>query len=191
MKRILILAFMLAAASSPLWAQGQPDSLKPAQTQPTFLDELLPLVDRKVSYTAVIDMPGTKKEDLQSRFRKWVATTYPNAKDLIQLDDKENGEMVCQVSYEKGWVFMMEVSTITIRYAIKMSFKDGKYRYAFTDYQLGEYLHGRQYEWPIERYAGNSKGNRRRLFKTEIDEPTQAKIKSMIAALSQPVKSDW
>ena len=55
---------------------------------------ILPLKDGKVTYTDVIQLQGVSKDEMYKRAKHWFVDTFNSGKDVIQLDDKKNGEVI-------------------------------------------------------------------------------------------------
>lgn len=81
----------------------------------------LPVVDGKVLYTGIIKADSVSKTELYNRAKTFFVKSYKSANDVIQLDDKESGQLVI-----KG---IFKVSSLSIRHTFSVGVKEGKYRY--------------------------------------------------------------
>jgi hypothetical protein len=81
----------------------------------------------------IIDFPGKTKDELFGMVKKWVALNYVSANDVIQLNDKESGEMVVKGlgKVYARYIFGTPYADM-IRYILSMSFKDNKVRVVLT-----------------------------------------------------------
>jgi hypothetical protein len=98
-----------------------------------FSQDLLPEKDGKVVYEQIDSIPGTVKSELYSRAKIWLANIFKSAKDVIQLDDKETGQII-----GKG-VFFYQVKVLltgaewTCKFTVRIDVKDNKTRIMFYD----------------------------------------------------------
>lgn len=65
--------------------------------------DILPMKDGKVVYTGIIQVDSTDKSKLYNKVKKWFVEQYKSAKDVIQLDDKENGEVIGKGYFGTVW----------------------------------------------------------------------------------------
>ena len=72
-------------------------------TQDNVLD-FFPNKDGKINYSEVVNVDSVKKEELYNRAKHWLVETFNSAKDVIQIDDKENGEIVGKGYFKSWWV---------------------------------------------------------------------------------------
>lgn len=78
------------------------------------------------------------KDDLYLKTKMWFANTFKDAKEVIQLDDKENGIIIGKGSisiYHSQAVFAKQGDyTGYIRFTIKVQVKDGRYKYELYNF---------------------------------------------------------
>ena len=89
-----------------------------------------------LTYTDVVSVEGIPQKELYNRAKIWLAETYNSAQDVIQMDDKEAGILIGHATM-KFTSNIFSGSGMTkgyINYKIKISVKDNKYKYEFTDY---------------------------------------------------------
>ena len=83
-----------------------------------------------ITYEGVVEVPGVSKADLYLRAHAWVAKTYRSANDVIQMQDKEAGQLiikgVSRVS-SRGNSFGI------VRHTLTIYVKDGRYKYVLSD----------------------------------------------------------
>lgn len=166
MKKYLLTLFLLI----PLFAFSQQD--------------ILPIVDGKVTYTNVVSVENSSKEDLYLRAKKWFVSNYRSAQDVIQLDDKENGEII-----GKGIFRITYYSRDpNIRHTVSILVKDNRYKYIITDLL---YEDKQSDKFPIENFPRSWAG-KKKLYET-IDYKVTALIKSIeLAMITKPQsQSDW
>ena len=73
---------------------------------------------------------SVKKDQLFSKAKEWIALNYKSANDVIQLVDKETSKIILKGNFstslflKQGW----------IGHTLVLDFKDGKFRYSYTDF---------------------------------------------------------
>jgi len=93
----------------------------------------VPYIDGKVKYSEVIQVEGSSPAQLYGKAKLWFATAFRSAQDVIQLDDRENGNIL-----GKGVILKDEQRGLTqIRktwyFTVKVQVKDGRYRAEIYD----------------------------------------------------------
>jgi hypothetical protein len=61
-----------------------------------------------------------------------VAVTYKSAQDVIQLDDKDAGRLICKGNFQTTWL----TNQAWVRHVLTIEVKDGRYRYTLTDFVI-------------------------------------------------------
>ena len=140
------------------------------------LMDILPLKDGVVTYTNVISIDGVNKDELYSRAKKWFVTTYKSANDVIQLDDKENGEIVGKGNFNITYY----ARDPFINHAITISVKDGRFKYLITDLT---YSDKQGDKFPIEAFPKGWAG------KKKLYETIDREINLLIASIEKAMKS--
>ena len=88
----------------------------------------VPYIDGKVKYSEVVSIDGNTAGQLYGKAKLWFAAAFKSAQDVIQLDDKENGNLL-----GKGIIVQDQVNGLTNirktwRFTVKIQVKDGRYR---------------------------------------------------------------
>lgn len=90
----------------------------------------------KVEYTEVVKVDSTSKSSLYSSAQLWFVETFKDANEVIQLQDKENGELI-----GKGLFYIPSnrfgYTTIglgIVRFQVQITVKEGRYKYSFTNF---------------------------------------------------------
>jgi hypothetical protein len=103
-------------------------------------ENVFPEKDGKIYYSEIITVDSSiTKSELFVAARKWFANTYKSANDVIQMQDKEAGEIV-----GKGIVTALltiplnSPEEINAYHTITITVKDGRYKYEITDF-YGKY----------------------------------------------------
>jgi hypothetical protein len=97
---------------------------------PFFAHAQLPVKDGKVFYAEVINIDSADKSELYSRARKWFEHEYIAPKNVIQVEDKENGEMIGRGLFE----FPVLSNQASVYYVINVAVKDNKYKYEVSSF---------------------------------------------------------
>ena len=92
-----------------------------------------------IKYEKVIQMDSSlNKEILYNRGVHWITSIFRNPQKVIQLNDKEKGQIVCKGNFEynqKKFIWGgSDQSKGQINFMLKLYFKDGRYKYIFTDF---------------------------------------------------------
>ncbi|HEX5001638.1 MAG TPA: DUF4468 domain-containing protein [Bacteroidia bacterium] len=147
------------------------------------------------SYSGVVDVSGTTKDELYNRAIAWVQLYYKNPGDVLREKDPASGKMVIKARFKiynpadkKG----LATDAGDVMYTLTIQFKDGKYRYELT-----------RFTWMLtsafaaERWADKSSSS----YKSEFDHyltQTDAKASEVLLALKKGMttspekkKDDW
>lgn len=158
---------------------------------------ILPLNDGKVTYSGVVQVDNMNKDELYKMTRRWFIDTYKSAKDVIQLDDKENGEVIGKGFFETIWqVTFYYKMNINIWQTIKIQVKDNKYKYEITDFNVkyhssaSQYTSGSNIDMPLELWNKGRDDNNKKTY-TKIDLEVNSIITSLEKYIKSKPKDDW
>ena len=93
-----------------------------------------------ITYTGVVPVEGVGKNELYTRGKVWFARAFHSAQDVVQADDKEagvlvgKGILVVEQMYQTFYAYQQWEPRV--RFLVKLSFKDNRYRYEFTDFSF-------------------------------------------------------
>jgi hypothetical protein len=158
----------------------------------------------RVDFTGIVEIEGVPQNELHSRAKQWIATTFKSANAVIQMEDKEEGIIVGKGISKAGHRTTMVYYPFTFGYTIKIYVKDGKYKYSFSDidYQTTttvSYAYASKSPMPIEKLLSEKHrqdGSVKKMNQAGEDELKES-IRSLIASLTQTMKrpvtgsSDW
>jgi hypothetical protein len=104
-------------------------------------------VDGYYKYFEVIKLDSTaNKLELYNRAKFLITDIYKSAKDVIQLDDKENGIIIVKGLFKQYWQSsILGGESINIYHTLTLSAKDGRYKYEITDFIVDYYVPGNAY----------------------------------------------
>lgn len=187
MKTALLFVVLLAISCAGAHAQ--------AWVNPLPLDS----ATHKVSYSAVVQVPGASKIELYSRAREWYASTFGSSKAVLEMDDKEAGKLIgkAYAQFEFAGAIGKPLDWALWR-TIKVEVKDGKYRYTITDFLLGGPIATPgENPHPIEAWMAPTlaKGKQPGKMVLSVIDGTQAtgqsEAVSLQAAMTKPAGKDW
>ena len=93
--------------------------------------------DTTLKYTEVIQVDSMNKLTLYQRARAWTNDAFKSSKNVIQIDDKETGEIAGKAIYDAtiSWNALgKRTATTTVNFKFQILVKDGRYKYIFTDF---------------------------------------------------------
>lgn len=143
--------------------------------------DILPLQEGVVAYSNVIQVDSVSKDQLYARAKRWFVKTYKSANDVIQLDDKENGEIIGKGNFKISYYAREPI----INHTISILVKDGRFKYIITDLVYSD-IQGDKF--PIGSFPKGWFGQKK-LYDT-IDR----EISSIIMSIRKDMKSngsDW
>lgn len=82
-----------------------------------------------VCYSEVVKMDSVKKEELYLRANQWFAKSYKSANNVIQLNDKQAGQIIGKGVEKVDTKYNDVYGTTNLHYTITISLKDGRYKY--------------------------------------------------------------
>ena len=91
----------------------------------------------KLSYNGKVQVDSNlKKNDLFNNARTWFNNSFNNSKNVIQIIDKETGEISAKgsIKYTSNVVLSSAVTSGYINFSVSIFVKDGKYKYEFTNF---------------------------------------------------------
>jgi hypothetical protein len=86
----------------------------------------LPTKEGKVFYESVDTATGTKAE-LYQKVKLWFANAFKDSKSVIQVDDKDNGQLVGKGNFDVPYKYGVNTSA-QCNFTIRIDTKDNKYR---------------------------------------------------------------
>lgn len=169
----------------------------PSLGQEKKLFDILPVINGKVNYTGIVIVDSTDKLKLYTKAKKWFIKQYRSAKDVIQLDDKENAEVIGKGFFETIWEnsFTSE-RKVNVWHTVKIYLKDNKFKYEITDITLRYYVEASMFSEPsneevaIENFGRDRKRNTKKYF-AQVDAEVMSIISSLVKFMKAPAKEDW
>ena len=94
-------------------------------------------LDTTLKYSEVIQVDSMNKLTLYQRARAWTNDVFKSSKNVIQIDDKETGEIAGKAIFDAtiSWNALgKRTATTTVNFKFQILVKDGRYKYIFTDF---------------------------------------------------------
>ena len=159
--------------------------------------EILPLKNGKVTYADEIQLQGVSKDELYKRAKHWFVNTYNSSKDVIQLDDKENGEVIGKGCFKEKWMVSFYFSqNVNVWKTIKIQIKDDQFRYEISDFRMKNYYLASQNASitdvgiPLEDWnKGHDTNNKK--FYPKINSQIIALISSLEKSMKNKIEDGW
>jgi hypothetical protein len=122
-----------------------------------------------IEYTEVVTVDSANQKELYKRALNFFAETFVSSKEVLQIQDKENGILFGKGFISKKvpyrWAFQPTTLDIRISFSMRVTVKDGRYKYEFTDFNnteiIGEYKFGTLTTSPKPRVRWQSISDKR------------------------------
>lgn len=124
--KVFLCLLLFAVASQCAWAQALPPPLPGLP-----FDSLT----HEPNYHGVVAVPGVSASELYGRAREWVALTFQDARQVVQLDDAARGVLIGR-GYKRVVVNVNSLGRGDVRlvsFTFRLDFRDGRYRYELRD----------------------------------------------------------
>lgn len=83
----------------------------------------------RLTFSEVIPVENLNKADIYAALRGWVATSFNSAQDVIQMDDKDAGIIICSALFEYRYGKIMYAAYEgVVKYTLKLQVKDGRFK---------------------------------------------------------------
>lgn len=172
MEKLTVSLILVALASSAVGAAFDPSTVMPTdQETGRFL------------YQEVVAVEGAPSSELYSRAKTWLAVAYRSSTDVIKLDDPQAGRLIAKGVFETSWM----TGTTGINHVWTIEVKDGRFRYALTDFVFDNGY----WSAPLEdskKFIGAKKG-----LYVRVHDNAESMIASLKAAMQTPTPagSNW
>jgi len=147
----------------------------------------------KLNYNKVVQVENTNKNELYLRGRAFFANTFKDAKEVIQMDDKDSGIIIGKAFSDIYITSWGNSIPIQMWFSIKIQAKDAKYKYEiyniyFKSYpgEYGVYTHSAE-KWFDRKiyYKNNGKPrNIREKYKIETTKEIQSLESAIISKMN-------
>jgi hypothetical protein len=138
---------------------------------------------KRITYSEVVEVPGSNKDDLYTRAEQWFAKTYASGNDVVQFKDREAGKIIGKARL----VILHTMQPRDILYTITLEVKDGRYRYTLTDFYI-DWINHREMNGPLE----NVDAMNRKKAHERTHEKATALLSNLKIEMTKPIVSaDW
>lgn len=95
---------------------------------------------KMITYKEVVTQEGTPQK-LYNQAMAWINATYTNAADATRVRDPENGKIEIRhrirlYAVDKNGMKTTEPLKDVVQYTLNLEFRDGRYRFVFTNFIL-------------------------------------------------------
>lgn len=147
---------------------------------------------------AVVEVDSTtSKSELFIRANNWFFKTFNNSEAVIQLKDKSGGQLAGKAVFKytapQWWGGGTVGSSGYVRFTIQLYFKDGRYKYIFTDFSH-EPSSDKSFGIitdsptpPMKSHKGSKK--RAELIWSDLQTKVELESKQLIDSLNESMKS--
>jgi Domain of unknown function (DUF4468) with TBP-like fold len=146
-----------------------------------------------LTFSDVVTVEGVLKKEMYGRAKLWFVEYYKSAKDVIQADDPEIGQIAGRALfyYQPKGLMASEAVKGNVKYIVKVFVKDGKYKVdveSFYHEKLGEITTDEEAKFKL---FGNSQGVKNKIWK-EIKQQCKDDAEALMASLKKSLnkKSD-
>ncbi len=158
-----------------------------------------------LTYTETAEISGVNKDDLFIRGREWFNENFKSSKEVLQIADKESGELlgkgIIEVSYVYRYLGERRFTT-DVNFQMNLWVKDGKYKFEMTNFLVPFNNKESAYSGLIttldetEKTYPNISAKKMNEIYLSIKKGTEAKAKLMIEDLKLKMSkksksSDW
>jgi hypothetical protein len=107
-----------------------------------------------VAYSGVVEVPGASKAELYSRAREWFATSFGSAKAVLEMDDREAGKLIGNTNsdFTIHYGGILGEAPVRLWRTIRVEVKEGKYRYALSNFATSGYYYAQSDARPVEEW---------------------------------------
>lgn len=91
---------------------------------------------KALEFNEVVQQEGKQGKELYPIIKAWVATTFVNSQKVIQMDDPENGVIICKgvFDYRAPGGFIYRYIDGFVNFTLKVQVRDGRYKVTLSDF---------------------------------------------------------
>ncbi len=118
--------------------------------RPVFAQVPVDEVTKKITYQEVVTVEGGVPSKMYNQCMEWVNATYVNAADATRVRDPNNARIEIRHRIKVSNVDKNGNKTTDaglVQYDLILEFKDGRYRYTFTEFNVMKVS-----KFPLERW---------------------------------------
>ena len=151
---------------------------------------IVPYENLSVRYKGVIEAPGLTATDIYNRAKKWVAQNYRSSKDVIQLNNKETGEIIVKGYATLKYSHPLYAGIWRSYHILLIQIKDGKYRYEMTVPSITTTVNMSDENTPTYyvRHLSSKNSNK---FLIALDQTSRATLQSLEDNIKSAQSDNW
>lgn len=94
-----------------------------------------------LTFDGVINVDGASKTELFNRAKLWFINAFVDSKEVLQMENFDEGQLIGKGSIPFSQSFLMgsDLTRGSIKFTIKLFFRDGRYKYVITDFSNEPY----------------------------------------------------
>lgn len=145
----------------------------------------MPTFDSKtVGIQEVVQVDSMTKKELYQKAKLFFIDNFKSAKDIIQMDDAENGIIIGKGISKFSFWNVMAQAELPMRMTIKIEVKDNRFRYTIYDVTIL----GNGAEWGAEIYWKTPK--MQKTLRKSLGEDLHRIESLLIQSIKNPIQSD-
>jgi len=126
-------------------------------------------------YEEVVQAAGMPKSEIQERAKRWLSEYYVS-EDSVHVDSAGISRLC---SNKITWILIKKGIDIEVFFDVDIKFKDGKYKYAFSDFREGKMVRGDLQSMSLKTYIDRFP----QAYHIGIEEPIDSEITKAINSL--------
>ena len=126
-------------------------------------------------YEEVVEAPGLSKDEIKQRAMKWLSIYY-SSEDSVRTDSSGVNRLC---SNKIKWVLIRKGIDIEMFFDVNIKTKDGRYKYAFSNFREGKMVLGELQSIPLKTYINRFP----QTYQISIEEPVDSEIMKAINSL--------
>jgi len=127
-------------------------------------------------YEEVVQAPGMSKSQIEERASRWLSEYYVS-EDSVHTDSTG---ILRLCSNKIHWILINKGIDIEVFFDVDIKFKDGKYKYAFSDFREGKMVRGELQSMSLKTYIDRFP----QTYHLAIEEPIDAELTKAINSLN-------
>lgn len=179
------------------------DAIKLANKDSEF--KIFPNYNGQIEYSGIVYIDSSYSKDLLfDNAERWFVDQYRSAQDVIQYKNKDQGEItgkgIIQVYWKYGGI--LASTQVSVYHTVKLYFKDGRYKYVISPFNLSYYIPGDAYsagttmQLTLEEFIKRffNRGKHTDDFYTDLDNEVKSLIKTLnkyMTSKPQQASDDW
>lgn len=133
------------------------------------------------------DTVTATKSELYTKAKNWFVNTFKDAKEVIQIDEKEAGQIIGKGNLVFYYTYLMQAQKVRCNFTTRVDLKDNKYRIQLYNFDLSEL----EATMPLKKLIEDPTRALSRRVLPKIDEESKAIIESFKKAMKESLDSNF